>query len=159
MLIFYSFLCDEVFSKSPCKSVERSPLDIAAPFTDERLEIRRPYGVEIHLKARSWMHETKCLGMQGLPLAAFEAVLYESFVRGTSLPTEYLVATITLVAEKRVPYMFHMRPYLMRAPRLENALHKRNIPKAFKYTVMGHRGLANARSGVEDFHTLSLIHI
>ena len=72
---------------------------------------------------------------------------------GTSLSTEYLVATITLVAEKRMPYMFHMRPYLMRATRLENALHKRNIPKALKYTVMGHRSLANARSGVENFHT------
>ena len=82
---------------------------------DERLHIGRQFGVEKHLLSGYGVDKSQCLGVQCLTRACLKAVLDELTVLAVSGPFQDLVASVTLVTEKRVSDMFHVNPYLMRA--------------------------------------------
>ena len=52
------------------------------------------------------------------------------------------MSAIPLIVEKRMTDIFHMYTDLVRAPRLQTALHQAHVAQAFQYGVMGDGSLA-----------------
>lgn len=90
--------------------------------------------------------------MQHLARTELETVLYELLVTARALAAQYLRSSIALIAEQRMSYMLHVRPYLMRAPCLQPALHKRHISEALHHAVMCHCRLADVRAWRKHIH-------
>ena len=62
--------------------------------------------------------------MQCLTRAYVKAVLYKLTVTAVRGTFKNLVAAVTLVAEQRVPQVFHVNPYLVRTACFQPALYK-----------------------------------
>ena len=76
--------------------------------------------------------------MQCLTRTDFEAIFHKLLVFGGSVAFQYLVASVSGIVEEGVPDVFHVYANLMRSPRFEPALHKRNVSQPFEYLVVGH---------------------
>ena len=110
---------------------------VATPLLDQLSEVVRPFGIEIHLLARARMHKTQGLGMQRLPRTDLKAILHELLVFGGGVPSQDLLPAISLIGEQRVTYVFHVHAYLVRAPRLQPALHKGHVAETLQHPVVG----------------------
>ena len=81
--------------------------------------------------------------MQCLTGTNLKTVLYKLAVPAVSSTFQYLVSSVTLIAEQRVSDMLHVHPYLMCAPGLQAALHQLCVTKALQNGVVGHGMLAH----------------
>ena len=79
--------------------------------------------------------------MQGLTWTNSETVLHELFIFSKSCSFQDLMSAIPLIVEKRMTDIFHMYTDLVRAPRLQTALHQAHVAQAFQYGIMGAKGL------------------
>ena len=83
------------------------------------------------------MYESQCLGVQGLPGANGEAVVYKLFVFTEMSSFQYLVSTVSFIIEQYVADVFHVYTYLVRASGFEHTFHEGDIAQTFQYLVMG----------------------
>ena len=88
------------------------------------------------------MNEPQRLSMQGLTWTNSETVLHELFIFSKSCSFQDIMSAIPLIVEKRMTDIFHMYTDLVRAPRLQTALHQAHVAQAFQHGVMGDGGLA-----------------
>ena len=132
-------------------SVLCSPLHVGAPAVEQGYHVGREFGGEEHLFARARMYEAEGTGMQCLARTGVEAVGYKLAVRARCGALEYLVASVALVIEERVPEVLHVYAYLVRATRLEDTLHEGDIADALQHLIVRHGMLAYGGVG-EDGH-------
>lgn len=102
------------------------------------------------------MYESESAGMQCLTWTYVETVENELTVSPRGGALEYLVATIALVIEERMPNVFHVYAYLMGASCLEDTLYEGDIAYAFEHPVVSDGVLAYCGVG-EDGHLQSVV--
>lgn len=105
------------------------------------------------------MDEAQCACMQSLTRAYLEAVLYESLVCRRAFAAQYLHASISFVAEKRMSYMLHVGTYLMGTARLQSAFYERYIAEVLYHAPMSHRFLADTRLWRHHSHAQSVFRV
>ena len=98
-------------------------------------------------------------GVKRLTGTGGEAIADETVVGRTLRAAQNLVSAVTLVAEERMPQVFHVRTNLMGATCFENAFYKRHITEALKHAVVRHGVFANTRVGRinRHLHTVFLV--
>ena len=90
--------------------------------------------------------------MKNLARAEFEAVLYELPVAARTLTTQYLGASITLVAEHRMTNVLHVGTYLMSSTRFQNTFHQCYISETLHYLIVGYSRLAYVAANRKHRH-------
>ena len=83
-------------------------------------------------------------GVERLARADVKAVVYKLFVFGKMCTFQDFVAAVAFVVEEHVADVLHVHTYLVRAPRLEDALDERDVAEALQHAVVGHGMLAFA---------------
>lgn len=128
------------------------PINESTPLIKQLAHILGQFACEVHLLTCPWVDESKSSGVQSLPRAYLEAVLYECLVSTATLSTEDLGSAIAFVAEERMPDMFHVGTYLMSATGLQNTFNKRYVTEPLKYPVVGHGTFAYSGIRRKDCH-------
>ena len=96
----------------------------------QSLHVVGPFGVEEHLLSCDGVDEAERLGVEHLARTELEAVVDELAVLGCIGPFEYLVASVSLIAEKGVAEMAHVGAYLVGASCLEHTFDKGGVAEA-----------------------------
>ena len=132
-------------------------MDIPAPFLDNSLHVIGQGRGEVHLPARHGMPEAQCLGMEYLSGAKFKAIVDESLIGTAPLPTQNLVAPISLVKEEGMANVLHVGTYLVGPTGFEDAFYQRGISETLHHAIMGDGGLAYLGVGREHRHTQTVL--
>lgn len=82
------------------------------------------------------MYEAQGTGMQRLTRAYLKTVGYKFLIRAGAFTSQYFIAPVTGVVEKRMAYMLHMYTYLMCTPRFKTATHHAHISELFNRFIM-----------------------
>ena len=125
---------------------------IGAPAFDQRGEIVRPRGFEIHFFTGGGMTETECACVQRLSRTDGHAVAHESRVIGTARSPQNLIAAVAFVGKQGMPDVFHVGTDLMGTAGLKHALHKGHIAEAFHHGVVSSGRFSDFTIGREDRH-------
>ena len=80
--------------------------------------------------------------MQSLTTAEFKTVLDICLIGCSTLSTQNLCSSITLITEQRMPDMFHVGTNLMRTSSLQTTLHQGHITKTLQNLIMSNRTLS-----------------
>ena len=102
------------------------------------------FGSEVHFLASDGMDKAQRHGVERLARADVKAVVYKLFVFGKMCTFQDFVAAVAFVVEEHVADVLHVHTYLVRAPRLEDALDERDVAEALQHAVVGHGMLAFA---------------
>ena len=103
------------------------------------------------------MDEAERTGVERLPGAEGEAVVYEGAVGGRGVAAQYLIAAIAFVVEERVTDVPHVDAYLMGAPRLEAAFHQGDVSETFQYPIVRDGWLAHLALRREAGHPQAIL--
>ena len=90
--------------------------------------------------------------MERLARAYFKAVSNELLVTVRCFAAQYLVASVSFVAEYGVPDMSHVSTDLVCASCFKTAFEKGYVSEAFDYAVVGNGGFSYSRAGRKDTH-------
>ena len=134
-------------------------IDKPSPLLYQLAEVIWPFTVEIHLLFSGRMDEAQCLGMECLTWTYLETVLDESLVTAATLSPQNFGATISLIHEEGMPYLFHVSTYLMGSARLQDALHQSGITKSLQHLVMGNGTFADSTIWVKHLHTKTILRV
>ena len=114
-----------------------------AEFIHQREHIVRDGRLEKKFFACDRMHETESTSMESLSWADVKAVANELLILSGGSTTEYFVATISGVVEKRMSDMLHVDTNLVCSPGLENAFDSRAIAERLNNLVVSYGVLSN----------------